>query len=97
MFNFTEGKYQFKYSKIVGKGNIIGYKIFPKEEMYKNNIFLRLKESYPLGVRMVCLDSKDPDILNGYIDRVNEIEVNFETDRLILIIDRPKECKDKVK
>lgn len=68
--------------------NIIGYHIFPKQEMFKNNIFIKIKLHYPSGVRVKCIDCNDEAIINGFKPMVDELDVDFSKDRLILIIDR---------
>lgn len=67
--------------------NIIGYRIFPKEEMFKNNIYVKLRESYPSGVIIKCIDCKSEAVLNGYKAYVEELDVDFNKDRLILVLE----------
>ena len=88
----------------MSKVNIIGYRIFPKEEMLKNNIFLKIKEFYPSGVRILSLSNNDlnDDLRentskNWYTDCVSEIDIDFNTQRLFLIIERIKSGTAKAK
>lgn len=67
--------------------NIIGYKVFPREEMFKNNVFVRIKETYPSGVIVKCIDCQSEVILNGYTKYVEELDIDFTKDRLILILE----------
>ena len=75
---------------------IIGHIILPKEDSNKNILLPKLKDICPNNARICCIDNdNNVDILNGYLEYVKELKVDFSEDRLILILEKNKNVKSK--
>lgn len=71
--------------------NIVGYHIFDKTDISsKSNdwILKTLKKVYEKEVRLRVIDCNDDAQLNGYKPFVDELDIDFITQRLILVIQR---------